>query len=652
MFDVVDGFIDSIKKVIKAVNELNKAKKANHLKSIPKRIDLLLIGMSLIEKAENSLLEYKEMNREFDINKVIKTDYLISEYANKFYVVAVYIMDILTKNHRDKSLGQVFSQNREMFIELTNKMMHIAARWDIERMINVFEFDVPVKNRAFPRRKPLLDTCIFFANRMNATKLGIEFEDKIMPKKIIFSVQPNAGKSFVLNVYCLMSTVLHAIYYNTSGILRMSNNISNSCGFSNQIKSMIENDKIAKIYPELLKYFKDGKSRILEKSTSEEWKVNDVDPRIRASYFARGRDSAINSIRVFVLLAIDDLSDGFDQMNSDEAHKDMTTKYEIDMDSRKEESNVPEFIVGTMFNEYDIPNTIIAKLEKNKMLVVNKHFRNVRNTEDYSIVIITVDCFNEKGESAAPNLISTQRLIEKQESLKSYEFDLVYRQIRSSREPRLFDYKNLRTYDRLPENLSFTATAVLDPTRKNGNDYFSLPVFREQNETGLYYLVNCIYEQKSLGTVSDPQNRFLEKVVNFIIENKITKLIIENNTSNTIGTVLDLKMKEKGFHFCNIIEKYTSKIKGKESKMQRILSQEATITRNIVFPSPGMFSPKHQITEFMNHFTKYDVKENYNKRGMHDDACDSVSMFAQYNLFNRLNRFSELKLIDRSSIFG
>lgn len=639
----------TIDNVIEAINKLNR--EGSPMASLNSRVELLMGGMGLIERAFDKLLEFKEYNNTYIIQDLIQYDYDLAEYAEKFYRQGSYVLDVL-QNRENHYTDAIYNKSLYKLLNITKKMMCISARWHIERFINVYEFDTAVENRAFAKRKPLLQECIFFADRMIATQMGIRFKDNIHPLTIIFAVQPNGGKSFVVNIYSNIALCLHRLYKNTSGILRMSNNMSNALGFSNQCKSMIEDAKIATIYPEFKKYFLETKPRILEKSTAEEWKLADLDAKNRASFFARGRESAINSIRIFVALTIDDLSDGFEQMNNDDAHKDMTTKFEIDMDSRKENESVPTFIAGTMFNEFDVPNTLIRKLEEAHLLIQSKVFRNVRHTPDYSTVVVAVDCFDEKGESVAPELISTAKLKEKQDALKPYEFDLVYRQIRASREPRIFEYGNLLTYRELPKGLSDVAVAVLDPTRKNGNDYFSLPVFRLNERDNLYYFTNCIYEQKSLGKTSDPKNVFLEKVVKFIIDNQIVKFTIENNTSNTIGTILEEKLKEKGYTSCKIDEIYTARLKGKKSsKMQRILDQEATITRNIVFPEAKLFPPLHPMSIFMEHFTRYDAKQQSNQKN-HDDAPDSVAIFSQYYLFNRQTRYSQITGFSKLRLWG
>lgn len=644
-----DYYFDNVNKLIKQVNALNKNK--DILKTLDNRIDLLLLCMTLIEKCQNKFLEFKQLNKSTNPHDIIGIDYKISEYANRLYLASLKVIEVFIKHSTVLNKYGVTIKKRTDFLALSKKMLNISARWDIERCINVYEFDMPNENKAFPKRKPLLKDVIFFANRMNATKLGIKFEDGIMPKRIIFAVQPNSGKSFIVNVYSLLAICMHAIYYNTSGILRLSNNGTNACGFSDQIKSMIENDKIVDIFPEFKKYFITGKPKILEKSTSEEWRLQDLDPRIRASHFARGRDSAINSVRIFVLLAIDDLSDGFEQMNNDEAHKAMTDKFYVDMKNRKEGGDIPDFIVGTMFNEFDIQNTMISKLETVGNLITDKDNDNIQYTRDFSTIVIRIDCYDKNGNSVAPDLISTDELHDVQDNMKPYQFDLVYRQIRSSREPRIFDWAVLKTYIKLPDTLSNTAIGVLDPNRKSGNDYFSLPIFRLDSKSNDYFFTNCIYTQKSLGKVSDPTNAFLKRVVRFIIDNKVTQFTLENNTSNTLGAFIEDELKRNGYNSCKITEIFNTSKKGKETKLQRILSQEATIINNIRFPHKSILKPQTEMAQFMEHFTRFDSKENIGKKTNPDDAPDSVAIFADKYLFNRVRKLADITGIKKGNLF-
>lgn len=641
-------YFDNVDKLIKKINLLNKNK--NVLNTLSERIDMLLLCMTLIEKCQNKYLEFKQINKNLNPHDIISIDYEISDYANRLYSASTRVIESFIKYSTSLDKYGISIKKRTDFLSLSKKMLNIAARWDIERCINVYEFDMPNENKAFPKRKPLLKDVIFYANRMNATKLGIKFADGIMPKRIIFAVQPNSGKSFVVNVYSLLTLCMHAIYYNTSGILRLSNNGTNACGFSDQIKSMIENEKIIDIFPEFKKYFTSGKPKILEKSTSEEWKIQDLDPRIRASHFARGRDSAINSVRIFCLLAIDDLSDGFEQINNDEAHKAMTDKFYVDMRNRKEGGDIPDFIVGTMFNEFDIQNTMIRQLEEKGDLITDPKNDNIQHTKDYSIIVIRIDCYDSKGNSIAPDLISTEELRETQANMKPYQFDLVYRQIRSSREPRIFDWSELATYDK-PANLGQQVISTLDPTRKSGNDRFSMPVFRKNLDNGKYRFVDVIYKQKSLGKVSDPKNEFLLEVCKFIIRNQITNLTLENNTSNTLGSFIEDKLKSMGYNGCKIEEVFSTSKKGRETKLQRILSQEQTIKNNIEFPAKRTLKPQSDMALFMEDFTRFDSKENIGKKNNPDDAPDSVATFSDKYLFNQMTSLAAITGVRKDILF-
>lgn len=645
---IVDTYLKKTDELIKQINALNKNK--DILKTLEQRVDLLLLCMTFIEKSQSELMNFKQFTKVIGNLDVINLDFKISEYATRLYKASLKVIEVFQKNIPVLAKYNITIPKRTNFIALSKKMLCISARWSMESFITYYEFDMPMENKAFPKRKPLLQDVIFYGDRMNATKLGIKFEDGIMPRRIIFAVQPNSGKSFVVNVYSVLAVCMHAIYYNTSGILRMSNNGGNACGFSDQIKSMIENEKIIEVFPEFKKYFATGKPKILEKATSEEWKLADLEPKIRASHFARGRDSAINSLRIFVLLAIDDLSDGFDQMNNDEAHQAMTTKYHIDMASRKESQDIPEFIVGTMFNEFDIPNTLIKELEDKHMLIDCPTNDNVRYTADYSTVVIQMDCFDSRGRSIAPEIMSTEQLNTLQAHLKPFEFDLVYRQIRSSRDPRPFDWANLDTYTKNGPELSNTAKAVVDPNRTSGNDFFSLPILKHNSKTGKDRLVDAIYQQKSLGKTSDPKNEFLFKVCKFLIDNNVTNFLIENNTSNTLGAFIEQKLKEMGYNGCKIEEKFTSKQHGKVGKVARIMDQEATIVRNIEFPDKSILKPQTDLALFMEDFTRFDAKET-SSRKRHDDAPDSLAIYSDKFLFNKQNRFSEIKGLSKRNIF-
>lgn len=628
-------------------------------------IDCYKLGINSLQKCQNLYIDYFNIYTEnlynYDLEgitteELINYDYKTSGYAEKYCRVGNEFCELFNKLFlKNKKENKYETESHKNLINEFRSYLKIAiaisARWHIQRFIEYYEFDKKdARSKKLPKRLPLLKEAMFFADRMIATKMGIKFNDGIQPKRIIFAVQPNSGKSFVSNVYCNIGLILHWKYFKSSGIIRMSNTSKNAWGFSGQCKSMLSDYKITYIYPELKKYFRGEypniRCTIFKKEPLEEWLLQDLDNSIRASMFAVGRENAINGMRNDVALVIDDLSDGFEQMNNDQAHKDMVTKYDVDISSRKEDTEVPEFIVGTMFNENDLQNTLIERA-KNKygdfIQLNNNNFRNSYLTQDKSMVLILVDCFDENMESIAPDLISTEDLKEKMNTMESYQFDLVYRQKRGSREPKTFEYDTLETYNRNDNALLGNSICVLDPTRKKGSDYFVLGCFRWNYNTKKYRLYDIICQKKSLGKISDPNNKFANQVADFLINNNCVEFYIENNTSNLIGTLISALLNSKGYNSCKIEEKYNT-----NNKLVRILDMESSIKNNIEFPIKNSFPLKSDMTIAMDIFTRWDSSQ-YGKKGNYDDVPDMVSIFSEKYIFAvKKNRVAELIKINKN----
>lgn len=614
---------------------------------------VVLLGFSLVERLFSAFMNHKEFNKAtLDIKAAVNLDYKISYYAGFFYTHAKDQFNIGAE-FKTKTDKERFEKYRVLLFTCAKKLLAIAARWDLEKMIEYYEFEMKPSSRPYEKRRPLLTVAAFYLNRMNAVKMGVDFRDNIKPKRLIFAVEPNGGKSFLGNYYSVVSSVLHWIYYKTSGVLRISNEKDNATGFNVQIRGIHENEKIKEIYPELEKYFVGGKCKIFEKEAIEELKYADLNPRIRASFFALSIYGSFPSKRAFVAIITDDISNGVKEMNNDEIHLEQATIVKADVLARKESEDIPEIYLGTFYNENCIQIQIIDELENAGELFQHYRYPYVRYTKDYNTVVITIDCFDKNGNSIAPSLISTKTLVNIQNGLKPYEFDLIYRQKKASRTPRIFSYDNLKLYDKLPDADDFEsgATATIDPTRKSGNDWFSMPVFKYNTKDNLFYLVDAIFEQSSLGINSDPNNKFLAKIVDFIIKNEISRLIIENNTSNTIGTLLRDNLAERGYKNIKIEERYSTKSRGKESKIQRILSQEATICANICFPSPNTPKRMSALYNFMYYFTRFDCKENIGKPSNPDDAPDSVAMFSDNCIFSNKGRLSSITPLKKESLW-
>lgn len=666
MREEYNNYFNEIEENMRAYSMLSK----KGLAFLFDQIDCYKLGINSLQKCQNLYINYFNIYTENEFNydleqittdELIYYDYKTSEYAEKYCRVGIKFCEIfdnlflVNKNER-KYTTESHKKCIDEFKSYLRIALSISARWHIQRFIEFYEFDKKdLRSKKIPKRLPLLREAMFFADRMIATKMGLKFDDGIQPKRIIFAVQPNSGKSFVANVFCILGIVLHWKYFKSSGVIRITNTDANAMGFSGQIKSMISDYKIASIFPELKKYFRGEypniKCNIFKKEPLEEWLLNDLNNGVRASLFAVGRGKSINGMRNDVALVIDDISDGFEQMNNDEDHKKMVQKYDVDMDARKEDETIPEFIIGTMFNENDIENTLIDRARAKYgdfIQLKNKNFSNSYLTKDKSMVVILVDCFNEKMESIAPDLISTEKLIDKMNNMESYQFDLVYRQKKGSREPRTFEYDTLNTYKRNDiAGLENTSICVLDPTRKKGSDYFVLGCFKWNNNTKKYRLYDVICQRKSLGKISDPNNKFANEVVEFLIKNKCVKFYIENNTSNLIGAFISELLKKHSYDFCKIEELYTT-----TNKLVRILNMEGTIKNNIEFPEKNSYPLKSDMAIAMNLFTKWDSMR-FGRQGNFDDVADMVAIFADKFIFSaNRNLVSKLDNIKKNFIRG
>jgi hypothetical protein len=174
---------------------------------------------------------------------------------------------------------------------------------------------------------------------------------------------------------------------------------------------------------------------------------------------------------------------------------------------------------------------------------------------------------------------------------------------------------------------------MVDTTRTSGNDFFSMPIFKKNLENGKYRLVDCMFEQKSLGIKDDPNSVFARKVCRKIIDSNMVECCLESNTSNTSSALLKMICSQMGYKSCKFRDRYTSGRKG-SNKVTRILTMEETIKEYIEFPNPDSLPNGHPLRLFMKYLTSWSSTEGQKKTNP-DDAPDSIAMFAEEFIFKR-----------------
>lgn len=614
------------------------------------RFNLAMYISQYIVKGQNMYL-----NADTSILKqdIIDFDNKISVCACRLYEVMEGLLAEYIQKHIPIGIEEVGD-----LLDSRNQMLYISARWNTLQVMRVFDMDRERNKQKVPRRLPLLVEPCFCLDRVLETKMGISHEDGFNPNRMVGCLPPSSGKTYGANAYTNLMIMHHWIRYGETGLIRMTNNAVNAQAYGNQCATMIEDNAWQNIFPEIKKYINyKGVLDCFKNRSSEKLLLKDCNSECSDSIFMFGVDAGINGKRALLGAVLDDLSNGIDEMDNDERHRQITDKVMSDVMDRSDDDDAPIILFGTMYNQYDYQNTFVDAWEKEGFKKLKK-FKFIRVTPDGKKCVCLVDIENSNGNSIAPELYTDKKLVEKRAYFenrgKPYVYNLIYRQRRDSREPKTFDLQYLDTYNykQLKQaNLDKYAVTMIDTTRKSGNDFFSMPIFRKNLDNGKYRLVDCIFEQKSLGINDDYNNSFANKVCRKIIDSNMVECCLESNTSNTTSALLKAICDKLGYKFCKFRDRYTHG-KGKGSnKGTRILSMEETIKEYIEFPNPDTLPQSHPLRLFMQYLTNWSSTEGQKKTNP-DDAPDSISMFAEEFIFKVRKRGTIKEFPKNFNLFG
>lgn len=646
-------YIDS---VISKINEL--VKKEEPIRFFNDRLELLILACSKVEMCQKLYLDFA-LEYNGDPRPIIDFDYEVSCYANRLFLATQGMLNFYTGNKNHAGLDKLDTSMLLNTHKLSQKMMYISARWFTERQMNVWDFDKPKNKQKLPPRKPLLNDVMPCFDRVLAVKMGIKFTDGFTPKRLVVCVPPSSGKTYEANIYTDLMLAHHAIRYKETGMIRMTNTAENAYNYGGQVHKMMTDAKFALIFPEFEHFLvnRDGnaKLKMFTYESREKYLLKDCSPECSDSMFLFGADASINGKRALLGAVMDDLSGGQGDMDNDELHKKITDKVMSDVLDRSDDDDCPIIDMGTMYNENDSLNAFISMWEK-KGMVQHKQYKSVRYTTDGTCAVCLVDVEDGNGQSVAPDLYTNAKIQEKKDYFisrgKPYVYNLIYRQKKDSREPKTFADDTLQHYKwgELPEDLEGYSTSMMDLTRRNGNDFFVAGYFRYSESTNLYYLVNIIFEQKSLGLVNDPKNEFRDKVCKRIIATNTIECCLENNVSNTTGSFLKQRCNELGYSKCKFRERYTAKRGKMSNKTQRILNMEETIKNYICFPDKNTIPTGNSLFLAMEQLNNWNSKDN--SRQNHDDFPDMLAMYAEEFIFktSRLGQIGGFD-VEKSALF-
>ena len=474
----------------------------------------------------------------------------------------------------------------------------IGARISLEHYMVYREWDEPEKEKFFEPRYRIL---IGYIHYLQELECNPNFHT------LIFNAPSGYGKTFPKKISEAWSFGID----NTGAILSLCSNDDVVKSGSRTVIDEIKSEAFGEVFTNM-KYDETDKNFFL-KETDEKWKLKTC--RLPFSYYAKTTQANVVGSRASKSIHIDDLYPDYKEamntaLNSYYYNKSITV-----WEKRFVQHLIPNVcITGTLWASGDYIDLKIQQLEREHKFKQHPKYPYTRISEDGSCAIIQVPALDYvTGESTCPEIKPTSELIKEKNNMDEYLWETNFQQKPTNPESLAFSYEKIRTYETIPETDYTGAYSVIDATRKSGKDFFAMPIFKKvQNDTMFdYYLRDCLFTRTA---TKDMYNDIVEKIV----EHHIILLVIESNVTSELKQNIENKLKEKGFNFCEIIEKYNT-----IPKPTRIENEKHIIKKQLVFPKKGMYGNATDMGKFMDNLTLY----NATGQNPNDDAPDSCALF-------------------------
>ncbi len=520
------------------------------------------------------------------VNSLTTTDY---KKAGQYAITKLIPMiNLIIKQEND-------NEYKSKYLSLLEESYRIGARIDFGHFLVYYEWDS--NDKIYEYRFPILRSYVYYLNKMT---FDPTFE------LIIANLPSGWGKTRIAKLYEAFRFGVEP----TGTFLSLCSNDTVVKGGSRSVIDIIKNERYGKVFPDL-DYNKMKKDLFL-KETDGEWKLKYCS--MLASYYASTTNSNVVGQRASLSIHIDDLYADYKEALDENLNNYYYNKYVTVWRERFVQSKQPQIIIsGTLWSPTDFIKKVIDLTKSESEFIPHPKFKYTLISKDGKKVIIQVPAIDEDtGESSCPDLISTEKLLRKKNSMDTYLWETNFQQKPTSPEGLEFDWNKIKTYDYVPENKYNCSFAVIDGTRKSGKDFFSMPIFQYANEEKTeYLLVDCIFTKTA---TSELINDILDKIV----ENRIVTLVIETNVDGGLKKVLEEKFDEYGIDYCTVIEKYNT-----VTKSIRIEAEKGRIVKYIRFPSREMFGLNSDMGKMMSNLTTYSTLS----KNRNDDSPDSMAMF-------------------------
>lgn len=480
-------------------------------------------------------------------------------------------------------------ENMALFFDYYKRAYCFCARRDFECFVDYIEWNMPRKVLA--NRRNVLKPYVDALNR-------IAFDERL--QYLVVSYPPSMGKSYLATLFTAWG---YGISINNS-VIRMSYSDELVLGFSRTVKGIISSPEFAEIFP----LFKLYNGKPFEVERESDWKIKNANVP-KSNHIARTRNGSTTGERASFAIIFDDMTKGAEEANSESVHRGIYDKWNTEWWNRRDGVRCKFIFVGTQWTPEDILNRIIE--DRNKISTLQPTDNSyVMESEDKSTIVIRVPMLDENHKTTCSEVYPQQIAEQIEQNTDPFLFSCVYQQNPIAPTGRELSWECLQTYIEPPDDLSPYCMAVID-TKRKGKDNLNMFICKPDGH-GKHYLWDAIFSKK-------PMQSLYNDIIEKIILHRITTLVIENNTDESLKTLLDDRLKARGVYWCKILEKYNT-----VKKETRIKDNLWTILTLIIFKDKSIVKPNTDLGRLMDNITKY----SFDYPNKFDDGPDGTALYA------------------------
>lgn len=480
-------------------------------------------------------------------------------------------------------------ENMALFFDYYKRAYCFCARRDFECFVDYIEWNMPRKVLA--NRRNVLKPYVDALNR-------IAFDDRL--QYLVVSYPPSMGKSYLATLFTAWG---YGISINNS-VIRMSYSDELVLGFSRTVKGIISSPEFAEIFP----LFKLYNGKPFEVERESDWKIKNANVP-KSNHIARTRNGSTTGERASFAIIFDDMTKGAEEANSESVHRGIYDKWNTEWWNRRDGVKCKFIFVGTQWTPEDILNRIIEDRNKISTLQPTNN-PYVMESEDKSTIVIRVPMLDENHKTTCSEVYPQQIAEQIEQNTDPFLFSCVYQQNPIAPTGRELAWECLQTYIEPPDDLAPYCMAVID-TKRKGKDNLNMFICKPDGH-GKHYLWDAIFSKK-------PMQSLYNDIIEKIILHRITTLVIENNTDESLKTLLDDRLKARGVYWCKILEKYNT-----VKKEIRIKDNLWPILTLIIFKDKSVVKPNTDLGRLMDNITKY----SFDYPNKFDDGPDGTALYA------------------------